>query len=260
MEKVNQEKMNESIRTVDLNKSNINLTRNNNDETVINLAELLEVLLNRLFILIVVTLLAGAAALGGTYAFITPKYQSSVTLYVNSSSLSVGASKIDLSELNTSKSLSQTYAVILKSRTTLQAVIDKLGLRYGYKTLGSMITTGNVDNTEVFRVTVTSSDANEAAMIANGIVDILPNRINSIMEGSSVRIVDTAIVDNTMVSPDYRKNTMIGAMLGFVLTAGIIILRYMLDTTIHSDDYLLTDYANIPLLTVIPLVDGGVDK
>ena len=245
--------MNESIQTVNLN-------RGNNEETVINLGELLEVLLSRALILIVMAVLGGAAAFGGTYALITPKYQSSVTLYVNSSSLSVGASKIDLSELNTSKSLSQTYAVILKSRTTLQAVIDRLGLKYSYKALGGMISTGNVDNTEVFRVTVTSTDANEAAKIANGIVDVLPNRINSIMEGSSVRIVDTAVVDNTMVSPDYKKNTMLGAMIGFVITAGIVILRYILDTTIHSDDYLLKEFATIPLLTVVPLVDSGVDK
>lgn len=245
--------MNESIRTVDINRSN-------NDESVINLVELFEVLWSRAFILIVVTVLAGAAAFGGTYAFITPKYQSSVTMFVNTSSLSVGSSKIDITELNNSKRVSQTYAVILKSRTTLQAVIDQLGLKYNYKTLGSMITTGNVDDTEVFRITVTSSNPDEAAVIANGIVDVLPNRINTIMEGSSVRVIDTAIVDSNMVSPDYRKNTMLGALLGFVLAAGIIIMRYMLDTTIHSDDYILRQYANIPLLTVVPLVDGDVDK
>ena len=37
-----------------------------------------------------------------------------------------------------------------------------------------------------------------------------------------------------------------------------VIIRYMLDTTIHSESFLLEEYENIPLLSVVPVVsDNG---
>lgn len=226
----------------------------NEEDDEIDLLELFEVLWNKAVLIIFVAIAFGAIALGGTFLLLTPKYQSSAMMFVNNSSFDMGSTKINLSDLNASKSLAETYSVILKSRTTLQMIIDKMGLDYNYKTLNSMISTTTVNETEVFRVTVTSTDPEEAAAIANCIVDVLPNRINSIMEGSNVKIVDTAVVDNRVVSPNYKKNAVIGAFIGFVLTAGIVILLHMFDTTIHSEDILFKEYSDIPLLTIVPIV------
>jgi len=226
----------------------------NEEEEELNLLEIFEILWNKAALILVVSMLSAAFALGGTFLFMTPKYQSSAMLYVNNSSLDVGSTKIDLSDLNASKSLAETYSVILKSRTTLQLIIDKMNLEYDYKVLGKMISTDRVEGTEVFRVTVTSTDADEAMKIANCIVEVLPNRINSIMEGSNVKIVDTAIVEDTIVSPSYKKNTLLGAVLGFLITAAILIIRHLFDTTIHSEETLLKEYPDIPLLTIVPLV------
>ena len=99
-----------------------------------------------------------------------------------------------MSDLNAAQSLVDTYAVILKSRGTLEEVIDKAQLPYTYEELSKMVETGAVDNTEIFSITVTSDDPQEATKIANTIVEVLPDRITEIMDGSDVRTVDFAVV------------------------------------------------------------------
>lgn len=227
---------------------------NENKEQEIDLLELLGVIWKHLFTIILVTIFGAVTVLVYTLFFVTPKYQASAMLFVNTSSLDVGSTKINLSDLTASKSLANTYSVILKSRTTLEEVIEKAELSYSYTELNNMIATQTVNDTEVFRVTVTSTDPNEAEKIANTIVDVLPERINTIMDGSAVKIVDKAVVPKSYVSPNYKRNALIGALIGFVLACAVVIIKYMLDTTIHSDSFLLEEYEEVPLLAVVPVV------
>ena len=115
-----------------------------------------------------------------------------------------------------------------------------------------MVETGAVNNTEIFSITVTSADPEEATKIANTIVDVLPDRISEIMDGSDVRTVDFAVVPSVKSSPSTTKNMMLGIIAGFVLACAVIIVIELMDTKIHSEDYLLTEYPDIPLLAVIP--------
>lgn len=235
----------------------MNNSAQNQQGTEIDLLALLGALWSHAVVIISATLIAGVVALAYTLFFVTPLYQSSAMLYVNNNSLSVGTTKIDMGDLTASKSLAATYTVILKSRTTLEQVIARADLDYRYDTLDRMITADTVNDTEVFRVTVTSSDPVEAEKIANTIIEVLPDRINTIMEGSAVKIVDTAIVPDRYVSPSFRKNTVIGMMLGFVLSCGFYVIVFMLDTLIHSENTLLEEYPEIPLLAVVPRVGEG---
>ena len=71
------------------------------------------------------------------------------------------------------------------------------------------------------------------------------------MEGSSARIVDYAVVPSAKYAPSLGKNAVIGAILGFVLICGIIVVMELLDEQIHDSDYLSQTY-DIPVLAVIP--------
>lgn len=235
---------------------------NNNDEDIItiDIMQMLNALWKRLWLIVTSAVVGGILFLGYTFIFITPLYQSSAMLYVNNSSLDVGSTKIDLSDLTAAKGLVDTYAVILNSRETLEMVIANTGVDYTYEELREMIATNTVNETEVFEVTVTSKDPVEAEKIANGIVEILPKRIDTILDGSTVEIVDHAVVPEERVSPNYRKNTLIGVLIGAVICCVIIIVKELLDTGVHSEDYLIKSYPDIPLLSVVPLVADSKAK
>jgi len=221
------------------------------DMIEIDLLKLVLILWRKAWAIILSAIIMGGVAFGVTYNFIAPKYQASIKVYVNNTSQVNSNATISQSDLVVAKQLVATYIVTLKSRTTLNQIIAEAGLEYDSNELNGMITAAAINSTEVFEVTVTSKDAKEAALIANTIADILPNRITEIVENSSVRIVDYAIINETPVSPSYVKNVAIGALAGMVIAVALIFLQFVLDNKIHSEEYLIEHY-KYPILAVIP--------
>lgn len=224
-----------------------------NDELEIDLLQLARALWQKAWVIALVTVICAGAALGFTAVFIRPLYKANALMYVNSSDISVGGTKVSISqgELTAAQSLIKTYAVILSTRTTLNEVIEQTGVDYTYEELKEMITAESVNNTEVFSVEVTSRDPQEAELLANTIAQILPEKISSIVEGTSARIVDYAVVPAKKASPSLRKNAAIGALVGFMLSCGIVVVQHLMDDQIRDSDYLVQTY-DIPVLAVIP--------
>ena len=224
------------------------------DEIEIDLLKVAQALLRKAKFIIAVTLLVAAAAFAVTYFLITPMYTSTAMMYVNNSGFSLGNTSFSISqgELTAAQGLVDTYIVLLKSRTTLEEIIDQCSVEYSYEELYDMIESEAVNSTEIFSIDVTSKDPQEAEKIANTITQVLPERIASIVDGSDVRIVDHAVVPSERTSPSFTLNTVIGALVGFVLAAAIVVLHYMLDDKISEDEYLTHTYPNIPLLAVVP--------
>ena len=223
-------------------------------EDTIDLLHLAQVLWRNILAIVLAGLIFGAAAFVGTKVFVTPLYNSRALLYVNNSNLSLGGSKVSIStaEISAAKSLVDTYTVILKTRMTLDEVIAQSGVSYTYEQLKDMISAASVNGTEVFYVDVTSPDPAEAELLANTIALVIPDKIASIVDGSSVRIVDYAVRPARQTSPNCTKNAVLGAMLGVVLTCGLLIVLDLLDEQIHDTDYLANTYGDIPVLAVIP--------
>lgn len=225
--------------------------KNNNDEMEIDLLELMGALWKKIWAIILATVMFAAAALAGTVFFVAPKYEAQALMYVNST-MSVGSKlSISMAELNAAQSLIDTYSVILKTRATLNDVIAETGVNYSYEDLVKMISAESVNGTEIFAITVTSTSPQEAEQLANTIAEILPDKIASIVEGSSVRIVDYAVTPAHKASPSLSKNTLIGGLLGLVLMCGVVVVQFLMDDQIHDSDYLKDTY-NIPVLAVIP--------
>lgn len=204
-----------------------------------------------------VVALAGilAAVLIGGYAelFITPKYQANILLYINNTSVPSGGNNgtVTPSELNAAQSLVDTYVVILKSRTTLGKVIEKAGVNYDQSKLARRISASSENGTEIFRVTVTSEDPEEAAKIANIIADVLPESIASVVDGSSVRVVDRAVVNYHKVSPNVKRLAAVGLIAGALISAVAVVLIDLFDDAIRDEEY-LTKTFNTPVLALIP--------
>ena len=224
------------------------------DYDEIDLLKLFKTLWHKAWAIVLVMVIGGALAFSYSYFLVTPLYEASAMLYVNNSSVSLGNTKVSISsgDLTASQSLIDTYAVILHSRLTLETVIEKENLPYTYEELEEMVSAGAVNNTGVLQITVTDADPIEGTEITNTIVDILPDQIATIVEGSSVQIVDYAVVPVEPASPNITKNTLIGIVIGFLLSVAVIFLQFLVDTTIHGEDYLLENFREIPLLAAVP--------
>ena len=214
------------------------------DVYTIDILHILRCLWKRAWLIFLVSVLVASMAFFYSFFLVSPKYSSSVKLYVNNTSVSLGNSKISItpSEISAAQSLIKTYIAILKSRSTLESVIERAEVDYNAKQLDSMITAGSVNDTEIMLVTVTGTNPDEACKIANVIAKVLPIRISEIIDGSSMEVVDSAVSNPSKVSPSFAKYSFVGFVIGFVLMAGIIIIMDSLDDTIHDDDYILNQY------------------
>lgn len=185
------------------------------------------------------------------YWVIPAKYQASALLYVNNSSVSVGNTSISLSDLSASQTLVDTYIAILNTRLTLNDVIEQAKVDYTFEELEEMVEAKAVNGTEIFEVTVTSKDPEEAERIANTVVKVLPDKIAQVMDGSSVRTVDLAVVPEKKSSPSCAMYTVVGGLIGLLFSCGIVVLWELLDEQIRSEDELLQSY-DLPVLAAIP--------
>lgn len=205
-----------------------------------------------------IAVLLGAAAFGYTAFMMAPQYQATASLYVNNNSFSLGNTSFSISssDLTTSNSLVSVYLYILKSRTTMEDVIKEADLTYTPDQLSGMISARGVTSTGAFEVTVTSANPSEVELIANTIAKVLPERIAEIVDGTSVRIVDYAIIPSRRSGPDIVKNTAMGMAAGALLCAVVIALRFMLDgkskEMVKSSDDLHAMYPGIMVLAMIP--------
>ena len=231
---------------------------NSMEADTIDLLELAKALWKNILAIALVAVLFGSAAFGCTAFLIEPKYQATASLYVNNSSFSLGNTSFSISnaELSASNSLVSVYIYILNSRTTMEDVIKEADLTYTPEELSEMVSAKGINSTGAFEVTVTSTSPSEAELIANTIAKLLPDRIAEIVDGSSVRIVDYAIIPSHRSGPSMVKNTAIGILAGGLLAGAVVTIRFLMDDKsklmIKSADELREMYPDIPVLAMIP--------
>lgn len=228
-------------------------------EMEIDLVRLILALWHKAWAIILAMLIGGGASFYMAQYRTVPTYQASALMYVNNGTLSVGGSSISLSDLTVSQSLVQTYIVILRTRLTLNDVIEEANLDYSYEQLRGMVSAEAVNETEIFSITVTSTDPQEAAMIANTITEVLPDKVAEIIDGASVRTVDFAVTPTSKSSPNVTRNTAMGMLVGAVISCGVIILMELLDDQIRNEDYLMQTYG-MPILAAIPNLQSKPGK
>jgi capsular exopolysaccharide synthesis family protein len=224
-----------------------------NEELSVDLGRALQALLKNGLLIGLVAVLCALVVFAGTFFLVTPKYESAAMFYVNNNNLSFGDTSVSISsgDLSTSRNLVDSYIVILNTRATLKDVIDYAGVPYTEKELQKMISANAVNDTEIFRVVVNSPDPQEAEKIASAIAYILPKRIGTIIDGTTAKVVDTAVVPSSSSSPNYIINAVVGFLIGFVVMAGVIVLRTILDINIRTEDD-VTQSCQHPILAEVP--------
>ncbi|MBK5254206.1 MAG: hypothetical protein JJE03_07105 [Peptostreptococcaceae bacterium] len=219
---------------------------NNNQEQEIDLRQLFYLLRRNQKAIILITILLGLVTFLVSNFLITPEYSSTVKLYVNNKTVT-NADSLTTSDLAAAQQLVGTYVAIIQSDLVLNAVIEQTGVNYSPEQIKEMMTAGSVNNTEVFYVTIQGKNPLECAEIADEIATSSPTKIAEIVEGSSVRILDRAKVNDKPVYPNVKLNTAIGLLLGFVVICLVIIIRNLMDNKIKFEE-------DIEAVTEIPII------
>lgn len=225
------------------------------DEETIDLLELLYALLGKWREIAAATVACALIAAIGVLFFVTPKYQASSTIYV----ISRKDSAINISDLQIGTALTDDYIQVFHMWEVQEKVISNLDLPYTYNQLDGMLSVTNASNTRMLEITVTSESAQEAADIANEYATVVRDYIAKKMATDKPSIMSTALVPTVPVSPNKTKSILLGALLGFVVSAGVIVVITLLDDTYKTADD-IKKYTGLVTMAVIPLEKSDEPK
>ena len=111
----------------------------------IDLLEVLNAVCQHILAIILTTLVLAAAGFGVSKFLMTPKYEASALMIVNTRQDT--SATVTSDQINSATKLVSTYSIIIKSDTVLQQVIDNLGLSLTYEKLAERVTVSAVDDT-----------------------------------------------------------------------------------------------------------------
>lgn len=198
---------------------------------------------------VLLAMLAGGLLVGGvTYLFIPPKYEATAKLYIVSAS---NDSVVNLTDLQIGASLTADYEELVLSRPMLESVIQNLSLPVeDTEELKEMLDISNPGDTRILNITATSTEPEEAALIANEMARLAVNWLPEIMESNTPNIAEEAIVPIEKASPSYILNTLIGALAFATLYYGFVVIQYVYDDTVRSEEELERYFGIVPLTSI----------
>ena len=218
------------------------------EETEIDLIDLAWALLDKIHYIVLCFLIGAVIMNAYSYFLVRPTYKSTAKMYVVSASKN---SLVDLDALNIGTSLTADYEQLMLSYPVLEQVINKLNLDMDSDTLAKMITLENPTDTRILNINVVSTDPKNARDIANTLMDVSVDYLPKTMSTNAPNVAQKAKLADHKDGPSYTKYTMIGALAGAFLYCMYLVVKYLMDDTIHTADD-MEKYFDIVPLAVIP--------
>lgn len=221
-------------------------------EAEIDLIDLAWALLDKIHYIVLCFLIGAVIMNAYSYFLVRPTYKSTAKMYVVSASKN---SVVDLDALNIGTSLTADYEQLMLSYPVLEQVINKLNLDMDSDELAKMITLDNPQDTRILNIDVISTDPKEARDIANTLMEISVDYLPKTMSTNAPNMAQKAKLPDIQDGPSYMKFTLIGAFLGAFLYCLYIVIKYLMDDTIHTAED-MEKYFDIVPLAVIPDIEA----
>lgn len=220
-------------------------------EIEIDLMQIIRLLFSKLWIIIAVGVITALLALLGTKLLITPMYQSTAKLYINTRQNDTSTT---LSDVQVSTQIVKDYKVLVTSRPVVEQVISNLDIDMEADQLISAITCKIETDSRVLSITVTDKDPYAAKQIVDELADVSATRIPKVTKIEGVEIIEYGVVPESQSSPNTMMNTVVGALIGMVVVIAVVIVRFIIDDTIkNSDD--VERYLGLSTLALIPITE-----
>ena len=226
--------------------------KNNTKEYTVDMRRVLQVLWKRAWIIILVAILVGVGVFVGAKLFVMPRYSSSFTAYVNNRHSTLeGQGSTSSSDISASRNLTYLYEEIIVSRSVLTDAALNCNLNYSYNQLRSMVKTSVSSNAPIITVSVEARDPQQAQQLAEAIAAASPRHVERIVDGSSMRIVDSPVLPMEPFAPNSVRSGMLGAAVALILTIAIVILFDMIVDKVDAPKE-LEDRHGLAVVGVIP--------
>lgn len=214
----------------------------------IDLSELFDYFIKKIWVIIVIIMVA--LVLGLTYSIFIkkPLYSSDVSIILVNKDSGQTATEVTVNQ-----KLVSSYKEIVTSRRVLNQVIENLDLDYSTDELKSMITVSSVGESEIIKISITNKKAAEAQKIADETAEIFKKEIIDIYNLKNVSILDSAVLAQGPYNINLAKDVIIYLMIGLVLACGSIFIVFYFDNTVKSVEQ-IENRLGVAVIGTIPAI------
>lgn len=215
------------------------------------LGELWRIFTRMFWVPLVLAVLAGGLLGLRSWRSYTPMYRSEATFTVQLLSNQYDITGVDsYYDKAAAEQLANTFPYLLSSDLMQQLLQRELGVGW----LNGSITAQSVANTNLFSVQVTSTSAQDAYDILNGVIAVYPQVANYVVGSTELTVLVPPAVASQPYNAFQPTRTIIkGAVLGFGVGVVFLLVLAMASKTICTRED-MKKWMNVPCLGTLPTV------
>lgn len=185
------------------------------------------------------------------FAFVPEQYTATAFVYVRNTKDDYDntSNGTTAGNLSAAQQLVANYSIHMKTEPVLQAAAQKMNGRVTAKQIKNAASATGMEETSWLKISVTMPTAELAMDTCAAIADASAETFVE-LEASSASVREHP-TKATKTAPNIAKTALLGALLGFVASVAVILLRQFMDNTIH-DKHDLQMHIDIPVLGEIP--------
>lgn len=221
---------------------------NTQTQMEIDVLLLLKKLWQKKFMISLMAIFVASLALSVSLFLLKPVYTSTTKIYVVNQK---DNASITTQDLQAGDYLVKDYREILTSKDVLSTVVEQAGLEMTAEALLAKISVSVPTNTRIISISVSDLDPSEATRLANTIREVGAEKIKQITKVDEVTTLENAEEPTSPSSPNIKRNTILGGLIGGFLATVLVLVRELLDDRVKRPED-VEETLGLPLLGIVP--------
>ena len=206
----------------------------------------------RIKMVVAIPVIAAIVVAAVSFTVLPNTYTATTSMYVLTKTTMDEQGAISTNDMTVSQQITNDVVELLKSSRISKDTATALGLESlkGYK-----ISTDSSTNTRVLTLSVTGTDPEAAAAIANTMVADASNVAQEVMDVRSINVIDLAEVPTSPSGPNRLLYTIIAFVAGLFVAIALVVIMDMVNTKVRNAED-AEELLGIPVIGRIPTIRG----
>lgn len=220
----------------------------------IELVRITRLLKKHIWKIVVCSIVSGMIGLLVTKIFMKPSFEATTQLVAKSDTSAqkvqenLDAATYNILMTNTYENIIKSYAILGKAETEL----EKSGIKLSIPEMEEMISVSKAENSQVFKISVISTDKTKVKMIVDKVTQVFSSQIGSILgTNQEVTILSPAMVSDKPVSPNTKLNVTMFTFVGAVIASTFTFFQSFYSRTLKEEEE-IADALGLQILGTIP--------
>ncbi|SFD67432.1 Capsular polysaccharide biosynthesis protein [Lentibacillus persicus] len=201
----------------------------------INLREYFTLIKKRFWIILLVTLIAGAGGYIYSNMNSTPLYETSTRVIIGT-----GEEEMDMN----------TLMVMITDPMIMETVANELQLARSPGQIAGQIEVTQIEESQVVSIKATDSDPETAMNIANSTAAMFKQEIKQILDFKGVQLLSEAELNTAPINTDQNRTLIMAIVFGLMTGIGLVFILDAMDGAIRKEDE-AEDILGVPVLGTI---------